>query len=198
MVRSVNCTWVLARVQLVAARVPWLGPGSDRVQTDYPVHSTYTFTPLIAIHRILSHLIASSGHVLILRSASRHQPGREGRKAPRTYAHTAIPADLLMGNYCEQVVHSRYIHWDSSPRAAGWSSVAGRRGRSPAVGTYEGWMTSYGVYGHLLDSLSAWGHSVTLFKPEQARFGRLYASMFFRKASPQTEGRRNADLKIKT
>jgi hypothetical protein len=138
------------------------------------------------------------GHVLILRSASRHQPGREGRKAPRTYAHTAIPADLLMGNYCEQVVHSRYIHWDSSPRAAGWSSVAGRRGRSPAVGTYEGWMTSYGVYGHLLDSLSAWGHSVTLFKPEQARFGRLYASMFFRKASPQTEGRRDADLKIKT
>ena len=55
-------------------------------------------------------------------------------------------------------------------------------------------MTSYGVYGHLLDSLSAWGHSVTLFKPEQARFGRLYASMFFRKASPQTEGRRDADL----
>ena len=42
-------------------------------------------------------------------------------------------------------------------------------------------MASYGVYGHLLDSLSAWGHSATLFKPEQARFGRFYVSMFFRK-----------------
>ena len=50
-------------------------------------------------------------------------------------------------------------------------------------------------YGHLLDSLSAWGHSVTLFKPEQARF-RLFgiwaivcASMFFPgrlRPSPQT------------
>ena len=63
-------------------------------------------------------------------------------------------------------------------------------------------MTSYGVYGHLLDSLSALGHSDTLLKPEQARFGRFNGtyvfSMFFRKASPQTEGRRDADLKIKT
>ena len=33
-------------------------------------------------------------------------------------------------------------------------------------------------------------------KPEQAHFGRLYVRMFFRKASPQTEGRRDADLLI--
>ena len=64
-----------------------------------------------------------SGHVLIRRSASRHQPGREGRKAPKAYGHTAIPADLLMGNYCEQVVHSRYVQLDSSPWPAN-----GRRG----------------------------------------------------------------------
>ena len=69
-----------------------------------------------------------SGHVLIRRSALRHQPGREGRnKAPRTYGHTAIPADLLMGNYCEQVVHSRYVQLDSSPwpangRRAHWAA----------------------------------------------------------------------------
>ena len=38
-------------------------------------------------------------------------------------------------------------------------------------------------------------------KPEQARFGRLYVRMFFRKDPPQTrntEGRRDADLLIKT
>ena len=58
-------------------------------------------------------------------------------------------------------------------------------------------MTSYGVCGHLLDSLSACDHSATLMKPEQAHFGRLYVRMFFRKASPQTEGRRHADLLIK-
>ena len=72
----------------------------------------------------------------------------------------------------------------------------GPSGRSPAVGTYEGWVTSYGVCGHLLDSLSAWaqGHSVTLWKPEQAHFGRFYGIMFFREASPQTEGRRHKGL----
>ena len=59
-------------------------------------------------------------------------------------------------------------------------------------------MTSYDVCGHLLDSLSACDHSATLMKPEQARFGRFYGIMFFRKASPQTEGRRDADPKIKT
>ena len=74
----------------------------------------------------------------------------------------------------------------------------GPSGRSPSVGTYEGWVTSYGVCGHLLDSLSAWGHSATLLKPEQARFGRFYGIMFFRKASPQTEGRRDAHPLIKT
>ena len=33
-------------------------------------------------------------------------PGGEGRREGTkntTYSHTAIPADLLMGNYCEQV-----------------------------------------------------------------------------------------------
>ena len=52
----------------------------------------------------------------------------------------------------------------------------------------------YGVCGYLLDSLSAWDHSYTLLKPEQARFGRFYGIMFFRKDLPQTEGRRDADL----
>ena len=61
-------------------------------------------------------------------------------------------------------------------------------------------MTSYGVCGYLLDSLSAWDHSdtETLLKPEQAHFGCFYGIMFFRKDSPQTEGRRDADHKIKT
>ena len=71
-------------------------------------------------------------------------------------------------------------------------------GRPPKVETNEGWMPSYGVCRHLLDSLSACDHSATLMKPEQARFGRLNVIMFFRKASPQTEGRRHADLQIKT
>ena len=86
-----------------------------------------------------------------------------------------------MGNYCEQLVHSRYLQPGLQPTAGHRLPGQGPSGRSPAVGTYEGWMTSYGVYGHLLDSFSAWGHSATLFKPEQARFGRFYVSMFFRK-----------------
>ena len=107
-----------------------------------------------------------------------------------------------MGNYCEQVIHSRYVQLGLQPiagqRSPGPAGRQGPSGRSPAVGTYEGWMTYYGVCGHLLDSLSVWGHSVTLWKPEQAHFGRFYGIMFFRKASPQTEGRRDADLLIKT
>ena len=104
-----------------------------------------------------------------------------------------------MRNYCEQVVHSRYLQLGLQPTpcrptVAGPTGRQGPWGRSPAVGTYEGWVTSYGVCGHLLDSLSACDHSATLMKPEQAHFGRLYVRMFFRKASPQTEGRRNADL----
>ena len=55
-----------------------------------------------------------------------------------------------------------------------------------------------GVCGHLLDSLSAWDHSDTLLKPEQARFGRFYGIMFFWQDRPQTEGRCHADLRIKT
>ena len=102
-----------------------------------------------------------------------------------------------MGNSCEQLVHSRYTQLGLQPTVGHWSLGQGPSGRSPAVETYEGWMTSYGVCGHLLDSLSACDHSATLMKPEQARFGRLYVRMFFRKASPQTEGRRDADLLIK-
>ena len=102
-----------------------------------------------------------------------------------------------MGNYCEQLVHSRYIQLGLQPTAGHRSPGQGPSGRSPAVGTYEGWVTSYGVCGHLLDSLSAWSHSATLFKPEQACFGRLYGSMFFRKDPTQTEGRRHADHGIK-
>ena len=107
-----------------------------------------------------------------------------------------------MGKYCEQFVHSRYVQLDGPaqgrPTVVGPTGRQGPSGRSPAVGTYEGWVTSYGVCGHLLDSLSACDHSATLMKPEQAHFGRLYVRMFFRKASPQTEGRRDADPQIKT
>ena len=64
------------------------------------------------------------------------------------------------------------------PTVIGPTGRQGPSGRSPAVGTYEGWVTSYGVCGHLLDSLSACDHSATLMKPEQARFGRLYVRMY--------------------
>ena len=86
----------------------------------------------------------------------------------------------------------------SRPTVAGPTGRQGPSGRSPAVGTYEGWVTSYGVCGHLLDSLSVWGHSVTLFKPEQAHFGRFYGIMFFRQDSLKSEGRCHADHKINT
>ena len=71
-------------------------------------------------------------------------------------------------------------------------------GRSPAVGTYEGWVTPYGVCGHILDSLSARGHSVTLWKPEQAYFGQSYVIMFFRQDLLKSEGRNNAHPGINT
>ena len=75
--------------------------------------------------------------------------------------------------------------WDSSPwpangrRAHQPAGTVGVSGRSPAVGTYDGWVTSYGVCGHLLDSLSACDHSVTLMKPEQARFGSFWGPYVF-------------------
>ena len=93
-----------------------------------------------------------------------------------------------MGNSCEQLVHSRYLQLGLQPTAGHRSPGQGPSGRSPAVGTYEGWVTSYGVCGHLLDSLSGWDHFGTLLKPEQARFGRFYGIMFFRKDRAQTEG----------
>ena len=79
--------------------------------------------------------LAQAGSVLIPRCASRHQPGREGRKAPSTIKTECQSADLLMVNYCEQVVHSRYISWDSSPWPAN-----GRRAHRPA-GTVVGPVT---------------------------------------------------------
>ena len=103
-----------------------------------------------------------------------------------------------MGNSCEQLVHSRYLQLGLQPTAGHRPPGQGPSGLSPAVGTYEGWVTSYGVCGHLLDSLSAWSHSATLLKPEQVRFGRFYGIMFFRKDPPETEGRRDADPRIKT
>ena len=88
-----------------------------------------------------------------------------------------------MGNYCEQLVHSRYLQLGLQPTAGHRSLGQGPSGRSPAVGIYEGWVTSYGVCGHLLDSLSSWEHSGTLLKPLNKRvlddfmglcfFGRL-------------------------
>ena len=86
----------------------------------------------------------------------------------------------------------------SRPTVAGPTGQQGPSGRSPAVGTYEGWVTSYGVCGHLLDSLSAWGHSATPLKPEQAHFGRFYGIMFFRQDSLKSEGRCHAHPRIKT
>ena len=101
-------------------------------------------------------------------------------------------------NCCEQLDRRRCTQLGLQPTAGQRSPGQEPSGRSPAVGTYEGWMTSYGVCGYLLDSLSAWDHSDTLLKPEQAHFGRFYGIMFFRKDSPQTEERRDADHKIKT
>ena len=109
-----------------------------------------------------------------------------------------------MGNYCEQVVHSRYVQLGLQPVRRGRPTVAGLTGRqgppggSPAVGTYEGWVTSYGVCGHLLDSLSACDHFATLMTPEQARFGWFGGHYVFSEGLPQTEGRRNTDPGIKT
>ena len=157
--------------------------------------------PTRLVAHVVSALALSPGDVLISRSALRHQPGREGRKAPKTYGHTAIPADFLWKNTVNKLFTAVTSSWTPAhgrPTVVGPTGRQGPSGRSPAVGTYEGWVTSYGVCGHLLDSLSAWGHSVTLFKTEQAHFGRFYGIMFFRKASPQTEGRRNAHHVIKT
>ena len=73
-------------------------------------------------------------------------------------------------------VRSSWTPAHGRPTVVGPTGRQGPSGRSPAVGTYEGWVTSYGVCGHLLDSLSACDHSATLMNPEQARFGRLYLS----------------------
>ena len=80
---------------------------------------------------------------------------------------------------CSQPLYPAGTPAHDRPTVAGPTGRQGPSGRSPAVGTYEGWVTSYGVCGHLLDSLSAWGHSVTLFKPEQAHFGRFYGILCF-------------------
>ena len=96
--------------------------------------------------------------------------------------------------------------WDSSPRP-----VNGRRAHQ-AAGTagpvargrdirydYEGWVTSCGVCGHLLDSPSALSPSGTSLKPEQARFGWILLDIiFFRQDSLKSEGRCHADPRINT
>ena len=88
-----------------------------------------------------------------------------------------------MGNYCEQVVHSRYTHLftvvTAGQRSPGPPAGRDRRAGHPRSGHVKVGVTSYGVCGHLLDSLSAWDHSDTLLKPEQAHFGRFYGIIFF-------------------
>ena len=86
------------------------------------------------------------------------------------------------------------------PTVAGPTGRQGPSGRSPAVGTYEGWVTSYGVScGHLLDSLSACDHSATLINPEQVRLFFVCAYVFSEGfARSDRRGRRDADLLIKT
>ena len=126
--------------------------------------------------------------------------GKEGRRQKHTgiLAYRPIYLWEITVNNLFTAVTSSWTPAHGRSSVVGPTGRQGPSGRSPAVGTYEGWVTSYGVCGHLLDSLSACDHSATLMKPEQAHFGRLYVRMFFRKASPQTEGRRDADLLIKT
>ena len=99
-----------------------------------------------------------------------------------------------MGNSCEQVIHSRYIQLGLQPKAgqrlAGPPASRDRRAGHPQSGRYEGSMTSYGVCGHLLDSLSAWDHSDTLLKPEQARSGRFMGLCFFGRIRRASDGRK--------
>ena len=81
--------------------------------------------------------------------------GKEGRHQKHTAILPYLP--IYLWEITEQVVHSRYVQLDSSPWPANGRRPTGGRDRRAvtAVGTYEGWVTSYGVCGHLLDSLSA-------------------------------------------
>ena len=108
---------------------------------------------------------------------------REGKEGRRKVHKNIMPyrPNFLWEITVNKLFTAVTSSWDSSPQPANGRRATGGQGpsgRSPAVGTYEGWMTSYDVCGHLLDSLSAWDHSDTLLKPEQARFGRFYAIMF--------------------
>ena len=111
----------------------------------------------------------STGHVLIGRSASRHQPrgGKEGRRKAHKNIMPYRPIYLweITVKTCSQLLH---------PRSGTPAHTAGQRppdqgtvgGQSPAVGTCEGWgdfrVTSYGVCGHLLATPSLPGTTLTL------------------------------------
>ena len=73
--------------------------------------------------------------------------------------------------------------------------VSGHRTR---VADYEGWVGIRGVCGCLPCSLCILGHLCGSLDLISTRFECLGVIMFFRKDLPQTEGRRNADHKIKT
>ena len=126
--------------------------------------------------------------------------GKEGRHQKHTAILPYLPIYLWENtvNKLFTAVTSSWTPAHGRSTVVGPTGRQGPSGRSPAVGTYEGWVTSYGVCGHLLDSLSAWGHSATLFKPEQAHFGRFYGIMFFRQDSLKSEGRCHTHLRINT
>ena len=73
--------------------------------------------------------------------------------------------------------------------------VSGHRTR---VADYEGWVGIRGVCGCLPCSLCILGHLCGSLDLISTRFECLGVIMFFRKDLPQTEGRRDADHKIKT
>ena len=66
--------------------------------------------------------------------------------------------------------------------AAGPAEGGGPAGRSPAVRT-RGWMGPHGIYGHLPDSLHAWGHPATFMECVQARFMRFWGDYVFSEGS---------------
>ena len=52
-----------------------------------------------------------------------------------------ISADLLMGNYCEQLVHSFSPSWDSSSRLVNGRRARDRRAGHPWSGHMKAWVT---------------------------------------------------------
>ena len=139
----------------------------------------------------------------MIRVARRHAHGTTpGGKEERRKAHKKIMPyrpiylwEITVNNFFTAVAPS----WDSSPRLVNGRRARDRRVGHPRSGYVKVGVTSYGVCGHLLDSLSAWDHSDTLLKPEQAHFGRiLWGYVFLEGFACHTEGRRDADHLIKT